>query len=119
MYQKFRNEHVHYCETLGHYYEHETSRSCGNRAKNGEYDDAHRATIIADASAAYRFESNLPPPYSGRPPHIHLRVSARNFKTLVTQHYPWDNDDVFLWTNQGVSGKKAQPCMHFPLSSVR
>jgi hypothetical protein len=55
---------------------------------DSEYDDAHRATIITDASAAYRFESNLPPPYYGRPPHIHLRVSAKGFKTLVTQHYP-------------------------------
>jgi protocatechuate 3,4-dioxygenase beta subunit len=53
-----------------------------------EYDDAHRATIIANASAAYHFESNVPPPYYGRPPHIHLRVSAKGFKTLVTQHYP-------------------------------
>ena len=55
---------------------------------DGEYDDARRATIIADASAAYRFESNVPPPYYGRPPHIHLRISAKGFKTLVTQHYP-------------------------------
>jgi protocatechuate 3,4-dioxygenase beta subunit len=54
----------------------------------GEYDDAYRATIIADASAAYRFESTIPPPYYGRPPHIHLQVSAKGFKTLVTQHYP-------------------------------
>jgi protocatechuate 3,4-dioxygenase beta subunit len=55
---------------------------------DGGYDDAHRATIIADASGAYRFESSVPPPYYGRPPHIHLRVSAKEFKTLVTQHYP-------------------------------
>jgi protocatechuate 3,4-dioxygenase beta subunit len=55
---------------------------------DGEYDDAHRATIIAEASGAYRFESNVPPPYYGRPPHIHLRISAKGFKTLVTQHYP-------------------------------
>jgi len=34
---------------------------------DGGYDDAHRATIIADASGAYRFESNVPPPYYGRP----------------------------------------------------
>jgi len=53
-----------------------------------EYDDAHRATVIADASGSYRFESNVPQPYFGRPPHIHIRVSARGFKTLVTQHYP-------------------------------
>lgn len=55
---------------------------------DGGYDDARRATIIAEASGAYRFEISLPPPYYGRPPHIHLRVSAKGFKTLITQHYP-------------------------------
>jgi protocatechuate 3,4-dioxygenase beta subunit len=54
----------------------------------GEYDDAHRATVVVDASGAYRFESTVPQPYFGRPPHIHLRISAKGFKTLVTQHYP-------------------------------
>lgn len=55
---------------------------------DGSYDDAHRATVVADDSGAYRFESNFPPSYANRPPHIHLRVSAEGFKTLVTQHYP-------------------------------
>lgn len=55
---------------------------------DGEYDDAHRATVVADPSGRYRFESNVPTPYYGRPPHIHLRVSATGFATLVTQHYP-------------------------------
>lgn len=55
---------------------------------DGEYDDEHRATIVPDASGSYRIESNVPQPYSGRPPHIHLRVSAPGFRTLVTQHYP-------------------------------
>jgi protocatechuate 3,4-dioxygenase beta subunit len=64
---------------------------------DGEYDDAHRATIISDAAGSYLFESNLPQPYSGRPPHIHIRVSARGFKTLVTQHYsqPGKNNAQF------------------------
>lgn len=53
-----------------------------------EYDDNHRATVYADGSGAYQFESNYPKPYFGRPPHIHIRVSAQGFKTLVTQHYP-------------------------------
>jgi protocatechuate 3,4-dioxygenase beta subunit len=52
------------------------------------YDDSHRATVVADASGRYRFESNVPPPIEGRPPHIHLRVSAKGFEVLVTQHYP-------------------------------
>jgi protocatechuate 3,4-dioxygenase beta subunit len=55
---------------------------------SGEYDDDHRATVLADQAGAYRFESNYPPPYSSRPSHIHLRISAPGFKTLVTQHYP-------------------------------
>jgi hypothetical protein len=54
----------------------------------GGYDDAYRATIITDASGAYRFESNVPPPYYDRPPHIHLKVSAKGFSGIVTQHYP-------------------------------
>jgi protocatechuate 3,4-dioxygenase beta subunit len=55
---------------------------------DGEYDDAHRATLFSDAAGAYRFTSNPPQAYSGRPPHIHIRVSAEGFNTLVTQHYP-------------------------------
>ena len=54
----------------------------------GEYDDAHRATVIARRDGRYRFESNKPVAYESRPPHIHVRVGARGFRTLVTQHYP-------------------------------
>lgn len=55
---------------------------------DGRYDDNYRATIVSDKSGAYQFESHFPPPYSGRPSHIHIRVSAESYKTLVTQHYP-------------------------------
>lgn len=54
----------------------------------GEYDDAHRATVVADGSGGYRFESEHPRNYGFRPPHIHIRVTAEGFKPLVTQHYP-------------------------------
>ena len=54
----------------------------------GSYDDAHRATMLAGLEGEYQFESNVPVPYGGRPPHIHVRVSAPGFRTLVTQHYP-------------------------------
>ena len=54
----------------------------------GEYDDEHRATLYSDGAGNYRFESNFPPGYSGRPPHIHIKISADGFKTLATQHYP-------------------------------
>jgi len=55
---------------------------------DGQYDDSHRATVYSDDKGAFRFESNYPKPYYGRPPHIHIRVSAQGFKNLVTQHYP-------------------------------
>jgi protocatechuate 3,4-dioxygenase beta subunit len=55
---------------------------------NGEYDDAHRATVLTGQFGTYHFESNFPPKYSFRPPHIHLQVTASGFRTLVTQHYP-------------------------------
>ena len=54
----------------------------------GNYDDAHRATLVSDQAGNYRFESNFPPGYSGRPPHIHIKISADGFNTLITQHYP-------------------------------
>ena len=53
-----------------------------------EYADKYRATVFSDKTGAYRFESHFPPPYYGRPSHIHIKVSASGFKTLVTQHYP-------------------------------
>ncbi|HET8650984.1 MAG TPA: hypothetical protein VFM13_00255 [Gaiellaceae bacterium] len=55
---------------------------------HGRYDDAHRATLFPARDGRYRFTSNRPPAYEGRPPHVHVRVGARGFRTLVTQHYP-------------------------------
>jgi protocatechuate 3,4-dioxygenase beta subunit len=54
----------------------------------GDYDDAHRATVLAGQRARYSFESNVPVSYGGRPPHIHVLVRAPGIEELVTQHYP-------------------------------
>jgi protocatechuate 3,4-dioxygenase beta subunit len=54
----------------------------------GDYDDAHRATVFASKRGEYRFESNVPVSYGGRPPHIHVRVTTSGYEELVTQHYP-------------------------------
>ena len=40
------------------------------------------------ARGRYRFESNVPVSYGGRPPHIHVRVRAPGYEELITQHYP-------------------------------
>jgi protocatechuate 3,4-dioxygenase beta subunit len=54
----------------------------------GDYDDPHRATVFAHQRGEYRFQSNVPVSYGGRPPHIHVRVRAPGYEELVTQHYP-------------------------------
>lgn len=54
----------------------------------GEYDDRYQGTLIADKKGSYRIETHQPVEYGGRPPHIHLRVTAKGHETLVTQHYP-------------------------------
>jgi protocatechuate 3,4-dioxygenase beta subunit len=52
------------------------------------YTDDYRAIVYSLEDGTYKFESHSPPPYSGRPPHIHLRVTTAGYKELVTQHYP-------------------------------
>ena len=54
----------------------------------GSYDDAHRGSLLAGKDGAYRLETNLPPPYSGRPSHVHFKVFAPGHRTLTTQLYP-------------------------------
>lgn len=55
---------------------------------NGQYGDDYRATLLSREDGSYRLMSHYPPPYGSRPPHIHIRVTAPNYKELVTQHYP-------------------------------
>ena len=57
----------------------------------GNYDDAHRATMLAGEQGEYRFQSNFPGLYGNRPPHIHVRATAPGYQELVTQHYPEAN----------------------------
>jgi len=55
---------------------------------SGDYNDAHRATQIADAEGRYRYETDFPGGYPGRPVHVHVRVTAPAHRVLVTQIYP-------------------------------
>jgi protocatechuate 3,4-dioxygenase beta subunit len=54
----------------------------------GRYDDAHRAVQTADREGRYRFETNFPVAYFGRPPHVHVKVLAPGYHPLTTQIYP-------------------------------
>jgi len=58
------------------------------RGPNGQYDDAHRGTVLADNNGRYRFESNATSANSGWRPHIHLRVAVPGYRTLDTVYFP-------------------------------
>ena len=64
---------------------------------NGEYDDAHRATLYSDQWGFYNFSSNFPPPSDGGLPHIHIRVTADGYKTHTTRYQlrPGDTETAF------------------------
>ena len=55
---------------------------------SGQYDDAHRGTQVTGANGNYRFETDFPPPYAGRPSHVHFKASAAGHRALTTQLYP-------------------------------
>ena len=56
----------------------------------GAYDHAgfrYRGIVVTDAQGRYRLETNQPPPYMGRPRHIHVKLQAQGAKVLTTQLY--------------------------------
>jgi protocatechuate 3,4-dioxygenase beta subunit len=59
--------------------------------KRGEYTRAGSATVIADRAGRFRFEGPRPVSYEGRPPHIHLRIVARDHEVLLTRYEPRPN----------------------------
>ncbi len=75
-----------------------SARGCGSLAgamiewwsanARGDYDGEHRASQRANGSGRYRYETTFPGRYPGRPPHLHVRVTAPGHKPLVTQLYP-------------------------------
>lgn len=54
---------------------------------SGKYDDAHRGSMMAKAVGAYRFTTDFPGKYPGRPLHIHIKAFAAGYRPLTTQLY--------------------------------
>ena len=50
------------------------------------YTRAGSATVITDRAGRFRFEGPRPVSYEGRPPHIHLRIVARDHEVLLTRY---------------------------------
>lgn len=55
--------------------------------RGGRYDDDHRGSQAADSDGNYRFTTDFPGAYPGRPPHIHFKASAPGYRPLTTQLY--------------------------------
>jgi len=58
----------------------------------GEYENDHRATQTVDSDGRFRYETDFPGRYPGRPPHLHARVTAPGHRVLITQLYPKTGD---------------------------
>jgi protocatechuate 3,4-dioxygenase beta subunit len=54
---------------------------------SGNYDDAHRGSMKADADGNYRYTTDVPGKYPGRPLHIHVKAFAAGYKPLTAQLY--------------------------------
>lgn len=58
--------------------------------EKGDYDNSgfrYRGKVAADAEGRYRIETILPPPYMGRPRHIHVKLQRPGGRVLTTQLY--------------------------------
>ena len=53
---------------------------------SGGYDRRGRGSVVTGAAGAFRFEGPVPPSEGGRPPHIHIRVTAAGYEDFVTTY---------------------------------
>ena len=81
----------------------------------GAYDNRgyrYRGVVTTDAQGVYRLETHLPPPYMGRPRHIHVKVQRPGAKVLTTQlYFPGEshgqNAALVVKMERGESGRLA------------
>lgn len=91
------------CDEAGHYH-HPGDRGEAAREFQGF------GRVLADAQGRYRFRTIRPAPYSGRTPHIHLKVKLGRRELLTTQLYvegdPGNAGDM-LWRRLGTEQRAA------------
>jgi protocatechuate 3,4-dioxygenase beta subunit len=91
------------CDEAGHYH-HPGDRGRADPAFQG----FGRVRVAGDGS--YRFRTIRPAPYSGRTPHIHVKVRLGQRELLTTQLYVEGdphNDRDFLWRRLDAAGRQA------------
>ncbi|TFY97594.1 dioxygenase family protein [Ramlibacter humi] len=91
------------CDQAGHY----NHPGDGGRA-DPAFQGFGRVTVGADGR--YRFHTIRPVPYTGRTPHIHLKVKQGGRELLTTQMYVEGdphNERDFLWRNLAEADRRA------------
>jgi protocatechuate 3,4-dioxygenase beta subunit len=91
------------CDEAGHYH---------HPGDGGRADPAFQGfgKVVAGADGRYRFRTIQPVPYTGRTPHIHVKVRMGSRELLTTQLYVQghpDNDKDFLWRRMGPEDRAA------------
>jgi protocatechuate 3,4-dioxygenase, beta subunit len=85
------------CDHAGHYHH----PGDGDRA-DADFQGFGRVSVGSDGR--YRFRTIRPVPYSGRTPHIHVKVRLARRELLTTQLYVEgapENERDFLWRRLG------------------
>jgi protocatechuate 3,4-dioxygenase beta subunit len=91
------------CDEAGHYH---------HPGDGGKADPAFQGfgRVTVGADGRYRFRTIRPVAYSGRTPHIHVKVKLASRELLTTQLYVAGdphNERDFLWRNLGPEGRAA------------
>ena len=91
------------CDEAGHYH---------HPGDGGKADPAFQGfgRVSVGASGRYRFRTIRPVAYSGRSPHIHVKVRLGNRELLTTQLYVQGdelNERDFLWRRLGAEARAA------------
>jgi len=91
------------CDEAGHYH-HPQDRGKADPAFQGF------GRVTAGTDGRYRFRTIRPAPYTGRTPHIHVKVKLQRRELLTTQLYVAGdphNERDFLWRQLGAEGQRA------------
>lgn len=91
------------CDEAGHYH---------HPGDGGRADPAFQGfgRVAVDSEGRYRFRTIRPAPYSGRTPHIHVKVRLGQHELLTTQLYVQGdpgNERDFLWRRLNTADRAA------------
>lgn len=100
---------------------HANARGIYSRIDKMAFDDLAclmRGAVRSGEDGRYSFRTLAPGAYLGRPRHIHFRVSAPGYRTLVTQMYfpPQEGTDPRLLAKPAPEKPGAAPMVEFDLN---